>query len=99
MPACRANHPDLKIQYCQSAEETADDADALVLVTEWKEFARLDLPLLAQRMARPILVDGRNLFDPEAARRAGFDYSGIGRPQRASARANAVPKEAAAPTV
>jgi hypothetical protein len=39
---------------------------------------------LAKRMARAILVDGRNLFDPEAARRAGFDYCGIGRPQRAA---------------
>ena len=43
--------------------------------------------LIYERMARAILVDGRNLFDPEAARQAGFDYCGIGRPQRA-ARAN-----------
>jgi hypothetical protein len=39
---------------------------------------------LAKRMARAILVDGRNLFDPETARKAGFDYCGIGRPQRAA---------------
>ena len=81
--ACRMNHPGLRIQYCASAEEAAQDADALVLVTEWSEFSRLDLPGLAKSMARAILVDGRNLFDPEAARQAGFDYSGIGRPQRA----------------
>ena len=56
-----------------------------MLVTEWKEFAGLDLSALAKRMARAILVDGRNLFDPEAARRAGFDYCGIGRPQSAAA--------------
>ena len=54
-----------------------------MLVTEWKQFARLDLAALAKRMAHAILVDGRNLFDPEAARQAGFDYCGIGRPQRA----------------
>ena len=54
-----------------------------MLVTEWKQFAALDLADLAKRMARAILVDGRNLFDPEAARQAGFDYTGIGRPQRA----------------
>ncbi len=84
MPACRENYPDLRIQYCPSAEEAAQEADALVLVTEWKEFAGLDLRALARRMARAILVDGRNLFDPEAARQAGFDYCGIGRPQRAA---------------
>jgi UDPglucose 6-dehydrogenase len=65
-----------------------------VLVTEWKQFAGLDLRGLAKRMARAILVDGRNLFDPETARQAGFDYCGIGRPQRA-ARTN----EAATPTL
>ncbi len=81
--ACRENHPGLRIQYCGSAEDAAQDADALVLVTEWKEFAALDLRDLAKRMARAILVDGRNLFDPEAAHQAGFDYCGIGRPQRA----------------
>ena len=89
MQACRDNHRTLKIQYCESAEDAAQDADALVLVTEWKQFARLDLRGLAMRMARAILVDGRNLFDPEAARQAGFDYCGIGRPQRGAARANA----------
>jgi UDPglucose 6-dehydrogenase len=56
----------------------------LVLVTEWQQFAHLDLGRLAKCMTRAILVDGRNLFDPEAARQAGFDYCGIGRPQRTS---------------
>ena len=84
MQACRKNYPALRIQYCESPEDAAQDADALVLVTEWKQFAHLDLRGLAQRMARAILVDGRNLFDPEAARQAGFDYCGIGRPQRAA---------------
>jgi UDPglucose 6-dehydrogenase len=84
MQACRENHAGLRIQYCESAEDAAQDADALVLVTEWKQFADLDLRGLAKRMARAILVDGRNLFNPEAARQAGFDYCGIGRPQRAA---------------
>jgi len=86
MPACRENNPELKIQYCDSAEQTADGADALVLVTEWRQFTSLDLPALARRMARPVLIDGRNAFDPDAARQAGFDYTGIGRPARAGAR-------------
>jgi UDPglucose 6-dehydrogenase len=57
----------------------ASDADALVLVTEWREFSGLDLAELARLMASPILIDGRNFFVPEAALAAGFDYSGIGR--------------------
>ncbi len=82
MQACREQHSSLRIQYCDSAEEAAHEADALVLVTEWRQFASLDLARLAGRMTQTILVDGRNLFDPEAARQAGFDYCGIGRPQR-----------------
>jgi len=89
MPACRENYPGLRMQYCESVEEAAEEADALVLVTEWKQFAALDLGALAGSMAHAILVDGRNLFDPEAARRAGFDYCGIGRPQRAAHNNNA----------
>lgn len=95
MPACRENHPALRIQYCESVEEAAEDADALVLVTEWKQFASLDLRDLASRMAHVILVDGRNLFDPETARQAGFDYCGIGRPQRARNNGVAAPNHVA----
>jgi UDPglucose 6-dehydrogenase len=86
MPACRAQRPDLRIRFCESAPDVAADADALVLVTEWREFHELDLPKLARTMARPILVDGRNLFSPDAAREAGFDYTGIGRPPARAAR-------------
>ena len=49
-----------------------EQAEALLLVTEWPEFAGLDLVDLASRMKSKVLVDGRNLFDPEAARAAGF---------------------------
>lgn len=79
MQQCRRLHPALKLQYCPSALDAAADADAAVLVTEWREFGALDLATMAACMARPVLVDGRNLFDPEAARRAGFEYCGIGR--------------------
>ncbi len=79
MPACKQHRPDLKIRFCESANDVATDADALVLVTEWREFADLPLQELAHVMCRQILVDGRNLFSPEAARTAGFDYTGIGR--------------------
>jgi UDPglucose 6-dehydrogenase len=79
MDACRAQRPDLKLRYCASAQETANGADALVVVTEWGEFRELDLATLASAMASPILVDGRNVFRPDAAIAAGFEYTGIGR--------------------
>ena len=82
MDACREQYPDLKIQYCASAREAASGTDALVLVTEWDEFRRLNLPELAASMTSAILVDGRNVFEPDAAQQAGFDYTGVGRTPR-----------------
>ena len=82
MKACRELYPGLKIRYCQSARELALDADALVVVTEWNEFRDLPLGELAVLMASPVLVDGRNIFSPETALAAGFDYAGIGRTPR-----------------
>src|SRR5580700_7548368 len=79
MKACRELRSDLKIRYCDSVDEVAEESDALVLVTEWNEFRRLPLEELARSMTKPILVDGRNLFQPETAIAAGFDYTGIGR--------------------
>jgi UDPglucose 6-dehydrogenase len=79
MQVCRQLYPALKIRYCESALETAQDSDALVVVTEWNEFRALPLAELAAAMAQPVLVDGRNLFSPEAAIAAGFDYTGMGR--------------------
>jgi UDPglucose 6-dehydrogenase len=64
----------------ESAPEALEGADAAVLVTEWPEFAELDWPALAGRMANPLLVDGRNFLDPQELRSAGFVYEGIGRP-------------------
>lgn len=84
MNACREQHPDLRILYCNDALSTAEHADALVLVTEWPEFAGLNLTDLAARMNSPVLIDGRNLFSPEKARAAGFDYTGVGRAGRSS---------------
>jgi UDPglucose 6-dehydrogenase len=92
MDACRAQHADLKIRYCESAEETARGADAIVVVTEWRQFRDLNLPALAESMNTPILVDGRNIFRPEEAIAAGFEYTGIGRrlPANAARRSAAV---------
>ncbi|PWU06666.1 MAG: UDP-glucose 6-dehydrogenase [Terriglobia bacterium] len=79
MQACRELYPNLRIRYCDSVREVAEDADALVVVTEWAEFRNLPLEELAAVMAKPVLVDGRNVLQPETAIAAGFDYTGMGR--------------------
>ena len=79
MPACQQQNPNLRVTYCGSVEELAQEADALILVTEWQEFRDLELAKLARLMASPILIDGRNLYQPQVARAAGFDYASIGR--------------------
>lgn len=91
MKHCGRQHPELKIQYCDAVTDAAQDADALVLVTEWNEFRELDLAAIAPLMARAVLIDGRNLFDPETARLAGFEYCGVGRRERVVKKANPVP--------
>jgi UDPglucose 6-dehydrogenase len=68
-----------------SALAALEGADAAVLVTEWREFAELDWSEAAARMARPLLVDGRNFLDPAALRAAGFEYEGIGKKQEIGA--------------
>jgi UDPglucose 6-dehydrogenase len=79
MDACREQNPNLRICYCNDAISAAEHADAIVLITEWPEFADLNLSHVASRMNSPVLIDGRNLFSPQKARLAGFEYTGIGR--------------------
>jgi UDPglucose 6-dehydrogenase len=67
------------IEYMKDAYEVAVGADALVLVTEWNEFRHLDLNRVKQLMRRPVMVDGRNIYDPETMRDLGFTYRGVGR--------------------
>jgi len=67
------------VEFRASALEALAAADAAVLVTEWPEFAEIDWREAAGRMARPLLVDGRNFLDAGALRGAGFEYEGIGR--------------------
>jgi UDPglucose 6-dehydrogenase len=71
--------------YCDSVYDCADGADALVIVTEWEQFRALDLNRLRSLMARPIIVDLRNIYRPEEMRRLGFAYAGIGTPTVAAA--------------
>ncbi|HSR94876.1 MAG TPA: UDP-glucose/GDP-mannose dehydrogenase family protein [Solirubrobacterales bacterium] len=67
------------VELSDSAMGALDGVDAAVLVTEWPQFAELDWSEAAGRMARPLLIDGRNFLDAAALRSAGFEYEGIGR--------------------
>ncbi len=74
---CRRILPD--IEYCRSAFEAAESADAVVVVTEWNEFKQINLEKLRDTMSGRLIFDGRNLYDPEKMRRLGFEYHGVGR--------------------
>jgi UDPglucose 6-dehydrogenase len=67
------------ITYCTDPYQVAEGADALVVATEWNEFKHLDLERVRKAMRRPVLVDGRNIYDPEAMIALGFTYRGVGR--------------------
>ncbi len=68
------------LHYADSAYEAARDADALLILTDWQEFASLDLDQLNKIMRYPILIDGRNLYDPQVTAQHGFTYLSVGRP-------------------
>ena len=67
------------IRYAQTPNDALEGADALVIVTEWKEFRSPDFDLIKARLKQPLIVDGRNLYDPALVRGLGFDYLAIGR--------------------
>jgi UDPglucose 6-dehydrogenase len=69
-----------RVRYAPSGYAAAEGADALFLVTEWNEFRRPDLKKLKSLMKRPVIFDGRNVFEPTQLREEGFTYFGIGRP-------------------
>lgn len=77
MDKTRETFPD--ITYCKNAYETACDADALVVVTEWNEFKFLNMERIRETMQGNVLFDGRNIYDPLRMKRLGFDYHCIGR--------------------
>jgi UDPglucose 6-dehydrogenase len=68
------------VEFCANAYDCATEADAVVIVTEWEQFRALDLQRLAACMARPVIVDLRNVYSPDEVTRHGFFYSGVGRP-------------------
>ena len=68
-----------QIQYTSSPYQAAEDANAILMVTEWDELKDLDLKKIKEVMANPILVDGRNIFDSGQVRSIGFEYYSVGR--------------------
>jgi len=69
-----------RIKYAADPYAAADGADALLILTEWKEFANLDLPRITRLLRSPIVLDGRNVFSQAEMAEAGLSYHSIGRP-------------------
>ena len=81
MPAARALYAgEPRLSLAPSALAALEGADALVIVTEWKEFRSVDLQQVRDALRQPLVFDGRNLYDPALARAAGLEYRAIGRP-------------------
>ncbi|QQG41015.1 MAG: UDP-glucose/GDP-mannose dehydrogenase family protein [Candidatus Levyibacteriota bacterium] len=67
------------ITYYKDSYEVAKDLDILIIMTEWNEFRQLDLGKIKSLMKQPILIDGRNIYEPQQAKELGFVYQGVGR--------------------
>jgi len=78
MEKARATLP--QIEYAKSPYDAATDAEALLIATEWDEFRKLDWPRVRDVMARPLIIDGRNLLSPREMKSLGFEYRSFGRP-------------------
>jgi UDPglucose 6-dehydrogenase len=74
--------PHACLQYTDDPYAAADNADALLILTDWAEFSRLDLKRLHYTLRYPIIIDGRNLFDPSVMQDLGFTYLSVGRPSQ-----------------
>jgi UDPglucose 6-dehydrogenase len=67
------------VKLCEDAYEVAEGCDALIMATDWNEFKNLDWDKIKKAMKNPVLVDGRNMYDPAKMREIGFTYRGVGR--------------------
>ena len=84
--------PSPVLSYAESSFDAARDADALLVLTDWQEFADLDLTELHKVLRYAIVIDGRNLFDPTVMQQHGFTYLSIGRPAATPARTVSSPE-------
>jgi UDPglucose 6-dehydrogenase len=80
------------LRYVNSAYEAASDVDALLILTDWPEFGALDFNQLNKTMRYPIIIDGRNLYDPQVVAQHGFTYLSVGRPAAHPVRETAAAK-------
>ena len=67
------------ITFCKTPYDAARNSDALIIITEWHEFEVLNLARVKKLMKNPLVIDGRNIFDPERMEKLGFRYFSIGR--------------------
>lgn len=67
------------IKYTKDSYETIEESDLLIILTEWNEFKELDFVKMKSLMNQPLIVDGRNIYDPEKMESLGFTYIGVGR--------------------
>jgi UDPglucose 6-dehydrogenase len=72
--------PSEQMRYAADLYEAAAGADAVLILTDWKEFAEIDLTRLNQEVRLPIVIDGRNLYNPRTMLNHGFTYLSVGRP-------------------
>jgi len=79
-PVFRQEDAGVKIQTFQNGYDALDGADALVIFTDWQEFRNPDFEVIATKLKKPVIFDGRNLYDPEIVKKAGIEYYSIGRP-------------------
>ena len=77
----RAKTEGLKVNFAKDGYGVAENADAVMILTEWKQFQELDWKRMQEKMARPLVLDGRNLLNPQQMREWGFEYHSIGRPE------------------
>jgi len=67
------------VHYCENVYEVARDSDSLVFMTEWNQFRKIDLEKIRKLLKKPVIIDLRNIYEPEAMRSLGFEYTGMGR--------------------
>jgi UDPglucose 6-dehydrogenase len=80
MDEARRIYPDQAgLELCETAYDALDGADALIIITEWQEFRSPDLDEIREALRDPVVIDGRNLYDPDVMQNLGFAYYAIGR--------------------
>lgn len=79
MEKVKSTYPQMQLQYCYDAYSACTGSHCIVLATEWEEFRRLDFNLLYSLVETPVIVDLRNMFDPEQVKKCRFAYEGVGR--------------------